>query len=115
MRGDIVELKNDRKSKGHEQKGRRYAVVLQSDFLLTSTMIVAPTTSSERVEPNDHRPRIMIPGAGESTVLVAQIKAVDVERGIGRTVGHVLHKELAEIDEALRLVLGLDEIAEESI
>lgn len=110
MRGDIVELKNDPKAKGHEQRGRRYAVIVQSEYLHTSTVIVVPTTSNANADAYAHRPKITIPRIGESVVLVEQIRAVDRSKGVGRTVGHVLHAELVEIEEAMRLVLALDDI-----
>lgn len=42
MRGEVYRL--PARGKGHQQKGRRYAVVLQPDWLTLSTWIVACTT-----------------------------------------------------------------------
>lgn len=104
MRGDIYRLKDNPHARGHEQRGTRFAVVLQSDTLLSSTVIAAPTSTSAR--PAVHRPEIEL--LGERTrVLVEQLLAIDPERRFGKTVGQVSAEELAEIDEALRRVLGL--------
>jgi mRNA interferase MazF len=104
VRGDIHELKAPRNARGHEQAGSRYAVVVQSDDLPLSTLLVAPTSMSAR--DTSFRPVIAI-GSESTRVLVEQVAAVDPER-LGRLVGHVGRSELAAIDDALRLVLELD-------
>ena len=60
MRGDVYELKASRDARGHEQRGNRYAVVVQSDLLPLSTLLVAPTSTSAR--PTSFRPEIEIDG-----------------------------------------------------
>lgn len=103
MRGDVVELKTPRDHSGHEQRGNRYAVVLQSDLLPLSTWLVAPTSTSAR--PTRFRPEIEV--AGKSTlVLTEQTAAVDPQR-LGRLVGHLTQPELTSVEAALRIVLQL--------
>ena len=104
MRGDIHELKASRGARGHEQSGPRYAVVVQSDDLPLSTLLVAPTSSSARAA--SFRPTISI-GDESTRVLVEQIAAVDPGR-LGRLVGRVGRSELSAIGDAMRLVLELD-------
>ena len=104
MRGDIHQLRAPRGARGNEQRGARYAVVLQSDDLVLSTVLVAPTSRS--AQPRTFRPSIAV--KGELTqVLVEQTAAVDPVR-LGPLVGHVSRRELESIDESLRLVLELD-------
>jgi len=104
VRGDIVELRAPRGVRGHEQAGARYAVVLQSDDLTLSTLLVAPTSRSARA--TSFRPTITV--VGQSTqVLIEQTAAVDPAR-LGRAVGVVTRTELDAIRAALRLVLELD-------
>lgn len=104
MRGDVFELTAPRNTRGREQRGNRYAVVVQSDLLPLSTWLVAPTSTSAR--PTSFRPQIEV--AGKNTlVLVEQTAAVDPQR-LGRLVGHLTHSELASVDAALRTVLHLD-------
>lgn len=104
MRGDIHRLPAPRGVRGGAQRGRRYAVVLQSEDLLLSTVIVAPTSRS--APPRIFRPTIVV--AGQATqVLVEQLTAVSLER-LGEPVGLLTRSELDEVDGALRLVLGQD-------
>lgn len=78
--------------------------MLQSDHLLLSTTLVAPTSQS--APPRDFRPTITI-GSESTQVLVEQTAAVDPSR-LGDYIGHVSRLELEEIDSSLRLVLELD-------
>jgi len=104
VRGDIHRLRALRSTRGHEQHGERYAVLLQSDDLMLSTVLVAPTSRSST--PRIFRPTITIDG-DDTQVLVEQTSAVAHER-LGGFVGRVDHDELVAIDDALRLVLELD-------
>lgn len=102
-RGDIHELRPPR-GKGHEQRGRRFGVILQADeFLPRSVVIVAPTSRSARAA--TFRPEIEI-GDEPTRVLVEQLGAVDTSR-LGKLVGHVAPAEQWEIDDSLQLILGL--------
>lgn len=104
MRGDVHRLRAPRGARGNEQRGFRYAVILQSDDLMLSTVIVAPTSRS--AQPRIFRPTIRI--SGEATqVLTEQTVAVAPER-LGDLVGHVNLTEQQAIDAALRLTLGID-------
>lgn len=104
MRGDIYRLRDDRAAKGHEQRGPRYAVVVQSDALLTSTLLAAPTSRSAR--PTSYRPEVTVNGE-RSRVLVEQLQAVDPERRFGPHVGRLTAEERESLDDAIRLVAGL--------
>lgn len=77
---------------------------MQSDDLLLSTVLVAPTSRS--AAPRIFRPTITI-GDEETQVLVEQTAAVAPER-LGELVGHVSRNELEAIDISLRLALQLD-------
>ncbi len=103
VRGDVYRLKAPRDARGHEQRGDRYAVVVQSDLLPLSTWLVAPTSTSAR--PTSFRPEIEIQGK-TTHVLVEQTAAVDPDR-LGDLVGHLAGHELASVDDALRTVLDL--------
>ena len=93
-----------RGARGHEQRGARFAVVVQADELLDlSTVLVSPTSTSAR--PASFRPAISLEGR-ETRVLVEQTTVVDPQR-LGRRAGVLDATELRSVDEALRLVLGL--------
>ena len=103
MRGDVYRLKAPRDARGHEQRGNRYAVVVQSDLLPLSTWLVAPTSTSARAA--TVRPEVSIEGR-PTRVLAEQTSAVDPQR-LGNLAGHLSFDELRQVDAALRLVLGL--------
>jgi len=102
-RGDVFEFRVPR-GRGHEQRGKRFGLVVQGDALLPrSVVIVAPTSASARSA--SFRPEIAL--EGQSTkVLVEQVGAVDTTR-LGDLVGHVSPEEMWGIDDALLTVLGL--------
>jgi len=104
MRGDIHRLRAPRSTRGREQRGERYAIVLQSDDLMLSTVLVAPTSRSSPAR--IFRPTITI-GGDDTQVLIEQTSAVARER-LGEFVGRLPHDELVAVDDALRLVLELD-------
>lgn len=104
MRGEIHELRANRNAEGHEQRGRRYAVVLQSDALILSAVLAAPTSTGSWT--SSFHPEIEV-GGERTRVLVEQLQAIDPDRCLVRRVGWVSASEQGEIDRALRLVLGL--------
>lgn len=103
MRGEVFELRAPRGSRGHEQSGSRYAVVVQSDQLPLSTWLVAPTSTSARAA--SFRPEVEVGGAN-TRVLTEQAAAVDPGR-LGNSVGFLSFDEMRRVDAALRIVLDL--------
>lgn len=102
-RGDIYRVRLPR-GRGHEQAGRRYAVVVQADELLAlSTAIVAPTSRS--AAPATFRPEIDV-SEERTRVLVEQLRTVDIDR-LGDRAGHLDLDEQRAVDDALALVLDL--------
>ena len=103
-RGDIFALRLP-KGMGHEQHGRRFGVVVQSDaFLPRSVVLVAPTSTSAK--PASFRPEIEIEGT-LTRVLVEQVGAVDLQR-LGDLAGHLTPEEQWGVDAALLTVLDLN-------
>ena len=104
VRGEIYRLPTPRRARGHEQRGARYAVVVQADeFLGLSSVIVAPTSTSARAA--SFRPPITIAGT-ETRVLIEQATVVDPQR-LGANAGRLTATELLMVDDALGLILGL--------
>lgn len=103
MRGEIYRLRPPRGTRGREQTGVRYAVVVQSDLLPLSTRLVAPTSTSARAA--TFRPAVTIDGR-TTRVLAERTSAVDPQR-LEASAGHLSFDELRQVDAALRLVLGL--------
>ncbi|MFJ5551914.1 type II toxin-antitoxin system PemK/MazF family toxin [Streptomyces sp. NPDC093225] len=103
MRGDIYRIRPRRDAVGHEQRGARYAVVLQTGAVNTSTLIVAPTSTS--AAPGLLHPKLDMDGTA-TVVLVEQMTAVDPGR-LGEFAGRVDPQEWTDIEHAVKLVLGL--------
>lgn len=102
-RGEVYRIRLTA-TRGREQRGPRYAVIVQADQLLgLSTVIVAPTSRSATAA--TFRPEIEL--AGDNTrVLVEQLRAVDIER-LESLAGRLTALEQRAVDEALALILDL--------
>jgi mRNA interferase MazF len=104
VRGELVRLTAPRRARGHEQKGARPGVVVQAEELLDlSTVLIAPTSRSATAA--TFRPTIELAGA-PTRVLTDQLRVVDAQAVKG-SLGHLSHVEMAALDDALALVLGL--------
>ena len=103
VRGEVFRLPAPRHARGHEQRGARYAVIVQADeFLSLSTTLAAPTSMGTL--PASFRPAITLDGR-TTRVIVEQTTVVDPQR-LGRSVGRLDASELRAVDDALRLILG---------
>lgn len=105
VRGDLYRLRAPKDTRGYEQAGARFAVVVQSDDLPLSTWVVAPTSTGRREA--SFRPEIEIDGV-KTRVMVEQLTVVDPETWLGEFAGRLDGAELRSVDAALMTVLGLD-------
>lgn len=104
VRGEVFRLRQPRGARGSEQRGNRYAIIVQADELLAlSTVQVSPTSTS--APPRSFRPTIELDGR-ETRVLVEQTTAVMPDR-LGDSVGRLSAAELRDVDAALSVVFGL--------
>jgi mRNA interferase MazF len=104
VRGEIFRVPPPRGTRVHEQRGARFAVIVQADeFLDLSTTLVAPTSTSARAA--SFRPTIVI-GRRKTRVLVEQTSVVDPQR-LGRSAGRLEASDVRAVDDALSLILGL--------
>lgn len=104
VRGEVFRLRAPRSACRSEQRGARFAVVVQADELLAlSTVLVSPTSRSAPAR--SFRPTIELRGE-RSRVLVEQTTAIAPER-LGGSVGYLSAREQHDVDEALELVFGL--------
>lgn len=102
-RGSVCHVSLGRAT-GHEQSGRRYAVIVQSDDLWAlSTVVVVPTSTSAR--PATFRPEVVIDGQ-RTRVMCEQVRVVDARR-LGDHVGTLSSAELLSVEDALEVVLEL--------
>jgi len=104
VRGEVLRLRVPRGTRGSEQRGARYGVVVQADELLAlSTVLVSPTSTA--AAPRSFRPTIELQGV-PTRVLVEQTTAVTPDR-LGESVGRLSASEIRDLDAALVLVFGL--------
>jgi mRNA interferase MazF len=87
------------------QYGRRYAVIVQADDLLTlSTVVICPTSTSAPAA--SFHPEIEL-GGERTKVLCEMVGAVDA-RNLGEQVGHLSYDELRTVNDRLALVLDIN-------
>lgn len=103
FRGAIYEIKALPGAQGREQRGRRFAVIIQSDRFASSTITVAMT--STRAGEAIYRPEVELDGT-KTRILTDQIFSVDPSR-LGEFKGALESSELTDLDRALLLKLGL--------
>jgi mRNA interferase MazF len=103
VRGDVHRIKLPAK-RGQQQKGRRYAVIVQADDLLALSTIVICPTSRSAFNASFH-PEVVVDGV-PTQVLCEMVGAVDARR-LGARIGHLSHAELRHVEDALSLVLDL--------
>lgn len=103
FRGAVFEIRALPGTRGHEQQGHRYAVIIQSDRFVTSVVTVALTSAS--AGPAIYRPEIDIDGR-KTRILTDQIYSVAPSR-LGAFKGALDAEELFGLDRALLLKLAL--------
>lgn len=105
-RGDIYFIRLGSDKIGSEQCNDRYAVVIQNDVgnTYSPTTIVAFLTSQHKKElPVHMNINLFMP----STILLEQIRTVD-KRRLGELVGHLTALQMQELDDKLKISLGLN-------
>ena len=113
-RGDIVRVDlggpDDDDTRGSELYKSPRAVVIQNDTgnEFSPTTIVAPLSKGHTEYPfHVNLPRSMAELEVDSHVQLDQIRTVDIEKRITDHFGHVTDSQLADIDDAIRVSLGL--------
>jgi mRNA interferase MazF len=101
MRGEVYRL--PARGKGHEQQRRRYAIVMQPDWLTLSTWIVAFTSTSAR--PTSFRPWVVV-AERQTLVMCDQLATVDLRR-LTEPAGSLAMAEMQRVNQALSLVMDL--------
>jgi mRNA interferase MazF len=103
VRGDVCAITLPRR-RGHVQRGRRYAVIVQADDLLALSAVAICPTSTSAPRASFH-PEVVV-GDEPTRVLCEMVGAVD-ERSLGDQVAHLSRDEVKAVDDALALVLDL--------
>ena len=109
-RGDVFYVNLD-PTKGSEQAGVRPVLVIQNDIgnEYAPTVIIAPFTTksfSKRYPVNVNVSKGVAGLKEDSTALLSQIRTIDKSR-LERKVGHFPISMMREVDEAIKISLGL--------
>ena len=96
---------------GHEQAGRRPVLIIQNDTgnLFSPTIIVAALTTALPPKPYPTEVRIAAKTAGleqNSSIRLDQIRTID-KRRLERYVGQLEAANMRQVDEAIKISLGL--------
>jgi mRNA interferase MazF len=104
IRGAVYRVDLGGAKRSHEQRGRRYGLVLSPSDMPWSVVTVIPTSRS--AQPAVFRPEVEIAGV-VTRLLVDQIRTVDVRYIQGDPVYYLDRDELAEVEHAVTRYLGL--------
>ncbi len=109
-RGAVVIVRFD-PAEGHEITKTRPAVVVQNDIgnRNSSTTIVAPVTGTYREYPFE----VFVEADGsplqkDASIRLDQVRTVSIPKRVYSVVGSLDRATMAEVDEAVKLSLGLD-------
>lgn len=104
IRGAVYRVDLGEARRGHEQRGRRFGLVLSPTDMAWSVATVVPT--STQAQPAVFRPEIELGGV-PTRFLVDQLRSIDVRFIIGEP-AHFLHRnELEAVEVAVSRYLGL--------
>lgn len=109
-RGDVFYVNLD-PTKGSEQAGTRPVLVIQNDVgnEYAPTVIISPLTTKALTRRYPTNVNVSKGTAGlkeDSTILLSQIRTIDKSR-LERKLGHLPVSLLREVDEAIKISLGL--------
>lgn len=104
IRGAVYRIDLGDAKRGHEQRGRRYGLVLSPSSMPWSVATIIPTSTTAQAAV--FRPELEIAGT-LTRLLVDQIRTVDVSFVHGDPVHYLDRDELAEVEHAVSHYLGL--------
>lgn len=104
IRGAVYRVDFGEAKRGHEQRGRRFGLVLSPTSMPWSVATVVPTSTS--AQPSVFRPEVELAGT-TTKFLVDQIRTVDTSFIHGDPVHYLDRDELAEVENAVTHYLGL--------
>jgi mRNA interferase MazF len=104
IRGAVYRVDLGDAQRGHEQRGRRYGLVLSPSAMPWNVATIIPTSRS--AQPAVFRPEFELAGVA-TRLLIDQIRTVGVRHVHGEPVHYLDRYELAEIEHAVTRYLGL--------
>ncbi|MEV0195502.1 type II toxin-antitoxin system PemK/MazF family toxin [Nonomuraea sp. NPDC050691] len=104
IRGAIYRVDLGEAKRAHEQRGKRFGLVLSPSDMSWTVATIIPASSS--AQPTVFRPEIEF-GGRRTQLLVDQIRTIDTSFVHGEPVHYLARDEMAEVEHAVLLYLGL--------
>jgi mRNA interferase MazF len=104
IRGGIYRVNLGEVKRGHEQRGKRFGLVISMTDLAWSVVTIIPTSTS--AQPAIFRPEIELDGE-RTRLLVDQIRTVDTMYVIGEPIRFLSHNEMEQVETVVSHYLGL--------
>ncbi|GAB4006188.1 type II toxin-antitoxin system toxin endoribonuclease PemK [Glycomyces albus] len=104
IRGAVYPIDLGEAKRGHEQRGKRYGLVLSDNGDRWSTVTVVPTSTSARSAV--FRPELHVAGR-QTRLLVDQIRSIDTRYVVGDFVDFLASEDMEQVEYALARYLGL--------
>lgn len=104
IRGAVYKVNLGEEKRGHEQRGRRYGLVISPSSMAWSVATIVPTSRS--AQDAVFRPALELMGV-PTRFLVDQIRSIDTRFIEGDPVAYLERDEMAEIEHAITRYLGL--------
>ncbi|THV41740.1 type II toxin-antitoxin system PemK/MazF family toxin [Glycomyces buryatensis] len=104
IRGAIYPIDLGEAKRGHEQRGRRFGLVISVSLDGWSTVTVIPT--STRAKPAAFRPEIAVAGR-DTRLLVDQMRSIDTQYVTGGLIDFLNQEDMEQVEYAVIRYLGL--------
>ncbi|MEU5596528.1 type II toxin-antitoxin system PemK/MazF family toxin [Streptomyces sp. NPDC020298] len=104
IRGAVYRVDLGDAKRGHEQRGKRYGLVMSPSSMPWNVATIIPTSTG--AQPTVFRPELEIAGT-RTRLLIDQIRTVDIGYIHGDPVHYLDRDEMAEVEHALSRYLGL--------
>ena len=104
IRGSVYRVDLGDAKRGHEQRGKRFGIVLSDTPDNWSMVTIVPT--STRAQEAIFRPLLTI-GGRDTRVLTDQMRSIDTQFVIGDPVDHLTGQDMAQVEYALGMLLRL--------
>lgn len=104
IRGAVYPIDLGDAKRGHEQRGKRLGLVLNTQQERWSTAIVVPTSTSAQA--SAFRPEAVVAGR-PTRMLVDQLRTIDTQYVAGDLVDFLNREDMEQVEDAVVRYLGL--------
>jgi mRNA interferase MazF len=105
IRGAVYPVDLGQDKRGHEQRGKRFGLVVSIQRDEASTVTIMPTSTSAQA--SVFRPQLEIAGR-PTRILVDQIRPIDTMYILGDVVDYLARDDMAQVEYVLARYFGMD-------